>query len=138
MTEFGIHCNFFIVLPIRLKIRRCFYYYKTKVSLSKNWTRLWGFAHPVGIRSAICSGLNEQQFSIIAYLLLTDLRPTFYSQRNQSIDMLWKSVNWFLHELKYIKKVWTLSFINTSQNILNGKQSPGAWFLATKVLVPKN
>ena len=115
-----------------------FIYYKTKVSLSKNWTRLRGFAHLVGIRSAICSGLNEQRFSIIAYLLLTDLRPTFYSQRNQSIGMLWKSVNWFLHELKNIKKVWSLSFTNTLQNISNRKQSPGAWFLATKVLVPKN
>ena len=49
MIVFGIHCNFFIVLPIRLKTCRSSFFvlfYKAKCSRPKNRVRLRGFARP--------------------------------------------------------------------------------------------
>ena len=46
MSVFGIHCTFFIALPIRLKTCRFifFYFYKTKCARPKNRLLLRGFA----------------------------------------------------------------------------------------------
>ena len=50
MIVFGIRCNFFIVLLIRLKTCRSsiffFYYYKAKCAPPKNRVHLRGFVHP--------------------------------------------------------------------------------------------
>ena len=46
MIAYGIHCNFFIVLPIRLKTCRSngFFFYKAKCARPKNGARLRGLA----------------------------------------------------------------------------------------------
>ena len=49
MIMFGIHCNVFIVLPIRLKTCRTngfLFFNKAKRAHPKNWARLRGFARP--------------------------------------------------------------------------------------------
>ena len=49
MIVFGIHCNFFIVLPIRLKtcsFNGFFNFYKAKCACQKNQAGLRGFARP--------------------------------------------------------------------------------------------
>ena len=60
MIEYGIHCTFFIALPIRLKTCRFIFFplfYKAKCAGSKNGVRLRGFARAIGIRHAICPDL---------------------------------------------------------------------------------
>ena len=49
MIVFGIHCNFFFVLPNRPKTCRSngfFLFYKAKCARPKNWALLRGFACP--------------------------------------------------------------------------------------------
>ena len=47
MIVFGIHCNFFIVLPKRLKTCRLMdFFKKEKFARPKNRVRLKGFARP--------------------------------------------------------------------------------------------
>ena len=66
MIIFGIHCNFFIVLPIRLKICRSNgFFYKTECVHQKTWTCLIGFvsrARPIGIWHAIGPGVLTDTF----------------------------------------------------------------------------
>ena len=66
MIVFGIHCNFFIVLPIRLKICRSNgFFYKTECVHQKKWACLIGFvfrACPIGIWHAIGPGVLTDTF----------------------------------------------------------------------------
>ena len=60
MIVFGIHCNFFIDLPIRLKTCRSdvlFPFDKAKCKRPKNRVRLRGFPRPIDMGHAIFPGL---------------------------------------------------------------------------------
>ena len=63
MKVFEIHCNLFIVSPIRLKTYRSVFFFFTREN--ERARKIWRVAedlharvHPIGIARAICPGLN--------------------------------------------------------------------------------
>ena len=72
MIVFGIHCNFFIVLPIRLKtcsFNGFFNFYKAKCACQKNQEGLRGFALPTAPDWHLARNFSRLDFASITLRL---------------------------------------------------------------------
>ena len=132
---FGILCNFFNVLPIRLKIWRSlfsFVFYKTKYARPKNWARLRGFSHSSAPAQHQARNFSRSIYSFILFKFFSKMRviPETFCMRKFKTQ----EETYYLHNITIVPReivfIVIVRICNVVSNKTEHKYSPNTYFSA--------
>ena len=132
MIVLRILCNFFNVLPIRLKTCRSlfsFVFCKSKYAYPKNWARLRGFTRSSAPDRHWARNFSRSIYSFILFKFFFKMRETFCMRKFKT-----QEETYYLHNITIVPReivfIVIVRICNVVSNKTEHKYSPNTYFSA--------